>query len=59
LGSAWQVARLGDLETLLNEAAEEGWEPTIVTTRGNLNRLLVILRRRAERRSRDRSKTWP
>ena len=61
LGSTWQVAKKSELEALLNNAAEESWEPTIVTMRGSGNRILIILRRQLERRSRAKSKTmtWP
>lgn len=43
LGSTWKVAKLSELEALLNNAAEERWEPTIVTMRGSGNRILIIL----------------
>jgi hypothetical protein len=61
LGSTWQVVKLSELEALLNNAAEERWEPTIVTMRGSGNRILIILRRQLERRSRAKSRTmtWP
>ena len=60
LGGALRGAKADDLEAMLNELASEGWEPVTVTARGSSsNQLLVVLRRRAGRRTRDRSSTWP
>ncbi len=61
LGNAWKTVKLSELEALLNKAAAERWEPAIVTMRGSGNRILIILRRQLERRSRAKSKTmtWP
>ncbi|HKZ54605.1 MAG TPA: hypothetical protein VJ123_03925 [Anaerolineales bacterium] len=57
LGSIWRGSRPQDLEGILNQAAGEGWELSEIAAHGN--RLWVVLRREAERRSRDRSASWP
>lgn len=60
IGGALRGAKPQELEALLNEAALEGWEPAIAMSQGaNNNRYLVILRREAQDRPRDRSWSWP
>jgi hypothetical protein len=60
IGGTLRGAKPQDLEALLNEAALGGWEPTIAMPQGaNSNRYLVILRREAKERPRDRSWSWP
>jgi len=57
LGNVWRGSRPQDLEDILNQAAGEGWELDQMAVHGN--QIWVVLRRAAERRSRDRSATWP
>ena len=59
LGGALRGMRTQELEDYLNEAAADGWEPHLVESRTSNNRLLVILRRPREARSRDLSHTGP
>ncbi len=60
LGGGLRGARPEDLEALLNEAAEEGWEFVNALQRvASGSQLLIILRRKVEDRPRDRSRTWP
>lgn len=59
LGTIWKGVHVGELEVLLNEASGDGWEPVMMTMRGNSSRLLVVLRRSLRTRARDRSRTWP
>jgi hypothetical protein len=60
LGSALRGFSDADLETLLNTASAEGWEPCEIIPRPNSNRLLVILRRALPpRRQPSRKRSWP
>ena len=59
LGATLRGVHVGELEALLNETSEEGWEPVTMTMRGNSSRLIVVLRRPSRTRARDRARTWP
>lgn len=60
LGGVLRGARPEDLEALLNEAAQEGWEPVSILRRSsNSSQLLIVLRRQVRGRSQERSRTWP
>lgn len=58
LGGTLSGPKAEELESLLNEVAVEAWEPAHLTVRGS-NKLLVILRRKRSRRSRERIPSWP
>lgn len=47
------------IESLLNEAAQAGWELVSLTPLQNTNRLLAVLRRQSPSRSAGRSRDWP
>ena len=60
LGGALRGVRPQEIEALLNEAANDGWEPVNVFQRGaSSNQILIVLRRKVTGRTRDRSGTWP
>lgn len=62
LGGALRGAKEGELQRLLNLAAEEGWEPLHILPHGSSGgRYWVVLRRRSEASSsrRKRKSGWP
>ncbi len=60
LGGALRGARPEELTEFLNLAAAEGWEPHNIFLRSsNGSQLMVILRRAAQTRSRERKRGWP
>lgn len=60
LGGALRGARPEELAELLNHAAGDGWEPLHVLLRtSNSSQLMVVLRRKVQSRSRERTRSWP
>jgi len=60
LGGTLKGARPEELADLLNQAAEENWEPVeIVPRSSNSNQLMIVLRRSIKSRSRERKRGWP
>jgi hypothetical protein len=58
-GSALKGAKAEEIEQLLNEAAQEGWELSHTAPMANGTKLFVIIRRKVEERSRRRPTSWP
>ena len=58
-GSALRGARPEEVDSFLNGAAAEGWELSQVAPMSNGSKIMVILRRKLEERSRRRKHTWP
>jgi 3'-phosphoadenosine 5'-phosphosulfate sulfotransferase len=58
-GGGLRGVRVDEVEDLLNEAAVEGWEPLLMESLTNSNKLLLVLRRPQSERTRPRSRTWP
>jgi hypothetical protein len=59
IGSIWRGPSSNELESLLNEAASEGWELVTAFNLAGGNRILVILRRALQTKGRKRRSTWP
>jgi hypothetical protein len=60
LGGSLRATRPEELADLLNQAAEENWEPMQILPRSsNGNQLMVVLRRSSQSRSRERKRVWP
>jgi len=60
VGNFWRGARAEDIQRLLMQAAEDGWEPVELTPMQNSSRIMLVLRRATEAGSRRRrEKTWP
>jgi len=58
-GTALRAAKPEEVETFLNEAAVDGWELAQTASVSNGNKLLVIIRRKLEGRTRRRPPNWP
>jgi hypothetical protein len=60
LGTALRGARPADLEQLLNNGAEQGWEPVDLMSQSNSSKVWVVLRRRSGAAPRPRRRAgWP
>jgi hypothetical protein len=59
LGGGFRGARSDELEALLNEASAEDWELAEIAALTNSNRLLVIMRRHLDERTRKQQRQWP
>jgi hypothetical protein len=60
LGGSLRGTRPEELADLLNQAAEEDWEPMEILHRSsNSNQLMVVFRRPSQSRSRERKRVWP
>jgi 3'-phosphoadenosine 5'-phosphosulfate sulfotransferase len=60
LGGALRGVRPEELADLLNQAAEESWEPVDMMLRSsNSNQIMIVLRRPTQTRARRRKRRWP
>jgi hypothetical protein len=57
-GSFWNEPKDEDLESLLNELGEEGWEVVSVFTRYGSNKVRIVARRPLSSDTR-RRRSWP
>lgn len=59
IGSALRGAKSEELEAMLNQVAQEGWELAELIFKTNTSQLWVVLQRQVEgERSRKRSRSW-
>ncbi len=59
IGSGLRGAKPEELESLLNQVAQHGWELVEVIFKTNTSQLWVVLQRRVEgEKSRKRSRSW-
>ena len=58
VGSFWSMPKDEDLESMLNELGEQGWEVVNAFTQRGNNKVRVIAKRPLTARSR-RQRSWP